>query len=58
MEYIYINDYDSELHKNKRNIKVMIYNIGFFKIKSNRIICFKKRSIIKLSAIFFFINYQ
>ena len=58
MEYIYINNYDSELHKKKRNIKAMIYNIIniiFFNINSNGEIYFKKRAIKKLS-VFFFLN--
>ena len=53
MEYIYVNNCDSELYK-KEN-KSAFYYIIYLKINVNRIIHLKKRDIKKLLVIFVFL---
>jgi hypothetical protein len=51
MEYISINNYDSELYNKKKNIKIILYNIIYFNIIRNKTFLLKKRAIKKIAII-------
>ena len=55
MEYISVNNYDSELFKKKRNINILYYNLVYFNILRNGAINMKKSSIKKILIIFAFL---
>lgn len=55
MEYISINNYDSELYNKKKNIKIILYNIIYFNIKRNGTFLLKKRAIKKIAIILVFL---